>query len=179
MTTFILKLGTDYNEGLASALRRRIYAFDPQILVGGVIPLEQLREDQLWAERMANSVFQVLAAIALFLTVAGIFSVLAYTVDRRMGEFGVRMALGATPRDLVQLVLDRGLKLTLLGIATGLAGALALGRFLKALLFESTANDPWVLGGVALVLVAAAALACVLPARRAARVDVSKLLRSE
>ena len=104
---------------------------------------------------------------------------LAYTVDRRMGEFGVRMALGATRRDLVDLVMRRGVLLTSCGILLGLGGSLALTRSIQSLLFETSAQDPWVLAAVSGVLLATSVLACVLPAQRATKVDVTRLLRSE
>ena len=178
-TTFIVRTVRDRDPVAMDAMRRRLYALDPRIVVHQIATITELRDQQLWLERMTNSVLQVLAGIALLLTLVGIFSVLAYTVDRRLGEFGVRLALGATGPDLVRLVARRGLALTLLGAGLGLAATLGLTRFLKAMLFETTANDPWVLGGVAGLLLLAAALACVLPARKAAKVDVSKLLRSE
>lgn len=179
MGTFIVQLTRDYDEIFGSAIRRNLYAFDPRIVVAQILPLSQVRDIQLWSERLADSVLKVLAGIALLLTVVGVFSVLAYTVDRRMGEFGVRMALGASRRDLMDLVMRRGLLLTLAGIAIGVGGTLALTRFLQSLLFETSANDPWVLAAVAVLLLLTSVLACVLPARRATRVDVSKLLRSE
>jgi putative ABC transport system permease protein len=177
--TFVLRLSRDYDLTLVDAVRRRLYTFDPRIVVHQVLGVSEFRDNQLWMERMANSVLKVLAGIALLLTVVGIFSVLAYTVDRRMGEFGVRLALGATRRDLVGLVVQRGLGLTLTGIVLGIGGALALGRFLKALLFGTATYDPWVLAAVGLLLLLTSALACVVPARRAVKVDVSKLLRAE
>lgn len=179
ISTFLLRLNREYDEPFGSLVRRRLYAFDSRVIVHNVTSAAQMRDQQLWAERMANSVLIVLAGVALFLTIVGVFSVLAYTVDRRMTEFGVRLALGATSRDLVGLVMKRGLLLASLGIVGGIAGALGLSRFLKSLLFETTGNDPRVLGAVAVLLVAAAVLACAWPARRAARVDVARLLRSE
>ncbi len=179
LSTFVLRLNREFDVSLGDAVRRRLYAFDPRLIVNQATSVSEYRDQQLWAERMANSVLKVLAGIALLLTVVGIFSVLAYTVDRRMGEFGIRLALGATRRDLVELVMKRGVSLTLLGIALGLGGALALTRFLKSLLFETTGNDPWVLAAVGFILLAASVLACVLPARRATKVDITKLLRSE
>jgi hypothetical protein len=175
----VVRLGHEFDVAFADNLRRRLYAFDSRIVVHAVMSVSELRDNQLWVERMANSVLKVLAGIALLLTIVGMFSVLAYTVDRRMGEFGVRMALGATKRDLVELVMKRGVILTLVGIVLGLGGTLALSKFLKALLFGTTPNDPWVLGAVAVVLLVTSVFACALPARKAARVDVSKLLRSE
>ena len=131
---------------------------------------------------MENSVYLVLrglSIIALILTAVGLFSIIAYTVDSRMKEFGVRMALGAQPKNLHRLVMKRGLATAAGGVALGIAGALTLTRFMQSLLFETMPYDPLVYVAVALVLLAAAALACWLPARRAARVDVSKLLRTE
>ncbi len=179
LSTFFVRLGRDFNPGVADALRRRIYGYDSQIVVQRIVSVNEDRNQQLWAENKANSVLKLMAAIALLLAVVGVFAVLAYSVDRRMNEFGVRMALGAMPGDLVRLVMGRGVALMLTGLVLGLGGALALTRFLQSLLFETSALDPWVLGGVAVVLLAAAVLACLWPARRAAKVDVSKLLRSE
>jgi len=177
--TFIVRLSRDYDEAFAGLIRRNLYSFDPRIVVSQVSPLTGVRDNQLWAERMANSVLQVLAGIALLLTVVGIFSVLAYTVDRRMGEFGVRLALGATRRDLVQLVLRRGVLLAVTGIGLGLAGSVALTRSLQSLLFETSAQDPWVLAAVGGLLLITSVLACALPARRATRADITRLLQSE
>lgn len=174
---FILRTGTE--EGQADAVRRRLYAFDPQIVVYQTLPVSAHRDQQLWAERIANAVLKVLAGIALLLTVVGVFSVLAYTVDRRLGEFGVRMALGATSRDLALLVMRRGVLLAVTGILFGLGGALMLTRFLQSLLYGVAGGDPTVLAVVAVLLLATSVLACLLPARRAARVDVAHLLRSE
>jgi putative ABC transport system permease protein len=115
----------------------------------------------------------------LALAVVGLFSVIAYTVDSRMNEFGVRLALGAQPADLYRLVMKRGLMAAAVGVAVGIAGALVLTRFMQSLLFETTPYDPLVYVAVALLLLAAAALACLLPARQAARVDVARLLRTE
>jgi putative ABC transport system permease protein len=179
MSIFVIKLAGEYDEALAGTIRRGLYAFDPRIVVNQIQPLSRLRESQLWAERLANSVLKVLAAIALLLTVVGIFSVLAYTVDRRLGEFGVRLALGATPRDLVDLVMRRGVQLTGLGLLVGLGCTLLLTRYLQTLLFETSPNDPWVLAGVAGLLLVTSVLACIVPARRATKVDIAKLLRSE
>lgn len=178
-TTFIVRLSRDYDETFASSIRKSLYAFDPRIVVHQVAPLTLARDQQLWAEKLAGAVLKVLAGIALVLTVVGVFSVLAYTVDRRMNEFGVRMALGATRGQLMELVLRRGVALTLVGIVIGLAGSVALTRYLQSLLFQTSAQDPGVLAVVGASLLLTSVLACVVPARRAARVDITRLLRSE
>jgi ABC-type antimicrobial peptide transport system permease subunit len=138
-----------------------------------------LRDQQLWAEKLTDSVLKVLASMAVFLTLVGVFSVLAYTVDRQMREFGVRLALGATQRDLMVLVMRRGLALSLGGVVLGVAGALILTRHLQSLLFDISAQDPKVLLAVGILLLMTSALACVLPARRAAKVDPMVALRAE
>jgi putative ABC transport system permease protein len=130
-------------------------------------------------ERLALSVFRALSVIAIILAVTGILAVLAYAVQCRMSEFGVRLALGATPASLSRLVLGRGLALAIGGVVIGIGGALALVRFVQSLLYETPAADPLVLGGVAGLLLTAAAVACWIPALRAAKADVLQLLRSE
>jgi putative ABC transport system permease protein len=120
-----------------------------------------------------------LSGIALALAVVGLFSVISFTVSSRMKEFGVRLAMGAQPADLHRVVMKRGLATAAAGVVIGIAGALALTRFMQSLLFETTPYDPLVYAAVAFVLLAAAAAACWLPARRAARVDITKLLRTE
>jgi putative ABC transport system permease protein len=179
MTTFIVRTTGAADAAMASALKRAVYAFDPKIVPLSATPLAQLRGWQNHFESFTLSVLRVLAAIALVLTVVGVFSVLVYTVDRRMGEFGVRLALGATARNLAGLVMRRGLALVSLGVLAGLAGALALTRYVQSLLFETAPYDPVVLGVVALVLLVASALACLWPSRLAAKADVPRLLRSE
>lgn len=177
--TFVVRLSRNYDEAIAGLIRRELYAFDSRIVVHQIVPLGQLRDTTLWAERMTDSVLKMLAGIALALTIVGIFSVLAYTVDQRKTEFGVRMALGATRRHLVKLVLRRGMVLTLIGVVLGSGGALMLTRYLQSLLFETSAQDPWVLGMVGLLLLLTSLLACILPARRATKVNIARLLRSE
>jgi putative ABC transport system permease protein len=177
--TFVLKLTAPFQRELEATIRRTLYAFDPQIAVSPVVPLDRLWEHQLGAEKMMDAVLKILGGSAAALTIIGLFSVLAYAVDRRQREFGVRLALGASRADLVQLVVTRGLLLTLAGLALGLASAVPLTRSMQALLYGTSSQDPVALGIVSGILLAAAALASVLPSYRATQVDVTRLLRTE
>jgi putative ABC transport system permease protein len=179
LNTFIVQVSREPDPALAAALKQAVYAFDPKIVVSNVAAMTEMWERQSGYEIFVLSVLKVLSSLALTLTVVGVFTVLAYTVNRRMSEFGIRLALGATSRDLVGLVLSRGMLLVMLGVVSGLAGTFALTRYVQSLLFETPAHDPVVLGSVAAMLVIAAALACTWPAMRATKADVTRLLRSE
>jgi len=178
-STLILRFEKDPDPGFVSLIRKTLYEFDPRFIAASVTSVDQSVDNSMAAERYALTILRALAAIALGLAVVGLFSIIAYTVDMRMREFGVRLALGAEPRDLHRLVMRRGLSTTLSGVGVGIVCALAMTRFMRSLLFDTTPYDPMVYTAVAVVLMAAAAAACWLPARRAARVDITKLLRDE
>jgi putative ABC transport system permease protein len=178
LTCLFLRLRRDLDPSLKAALDHAVYEFDRRV-VAWTVSLNQSRDAQLQMERLALSVFRALSVIAIILAVTGILAVLAYAVQCRMSEFGVRLALGATPASLSRLVLGRGLALAIGGVVIGIGGALALVRFVQSLLYETPAADPLVLGGVAGLLLTAAAVACWIPALRAAKADVLQLLRSE
>lgn len=179
INTFILQVARDPDKVMAAAIKRAIYDFDRKIVVSRIHSLDEIRGWSDGLENYLSAVLKVLSGIALTLAAVGMFSVLAYTVDQRRGEFGVRLALGATPRNLVRLVLRRGVTLALAGVVIGVATSLLLVRYLQSLLYETPPHDPVVLVGVSVILLAAAVLACLLPARRAGMVDVARLLRSE
>jgi len=115
----------------------------------------------------------------LVLVSAGIYSVVSYSIAQRTHEIGVRMALGAERRDILRLVIGQGMKLALAGLAIGLAGALALTRLMKTLLFGVSATDPLTFGSIALLLALVALLACWIPAHRATRVNPIVALRHD
>jgi putative ABC transport system permease protein len=119
------------------------------------------------------------AGLALLLAAIGIFGVMSYSVAQRSHEIGIRVALGAQRYQVLRLVVGQGLLLALIGIAAGLAGALALTRYLRSLLFEVSPTDPWTFVGVPVILCAVAVAASYFPARRAARVDPIVALRYE
>jgi len=121
----------------------------------------------------------IFAGVALLLATIGIYGAVAYTVEQRTGEIGIRMALGAQTRDVLRLIVSQGMKPVVIGLITGLAAALALGRLLTSQLYQVSAHNPVLLIGTAATLGAAALLACLLPARRASLLNPVVALRAE
>ena len=179
ISTLVLRLDQDPGKEFAGVVRRAIYEFDPKLIASNVSSINDAVGNSMWAERFAFRMLKGLSAIALVLAVVGLFSVMVYAVNSRMKEFGVRLALGATPEDLHRLVLKRGLATAAIGIIAGTTAALGLTRFMQSLLFETTPSDPLVFVGVGAAMLAAAALACWLPARRATKVNPVEALRAE
>jgi putative ABC transport system permease protein len=141
--------------------------------------MERVMADTLGRSRFSAQLLALFAALALALAAVGLYGVMSYAVNLRTRELGLRAALGAEPAGLLALVLRQGLRLTLLGIGLGLAGALALTRLLASLLYGVDASDPVTFAAIALLLAAVAGLACYLPARRAARMEPLVALRYE
>jgi len=164
---------------LARLAVTRLYEVDPNQPAGQIRSLEMVRADSIAAPRLTAKLLGIFAFIALLIAATGIGGVIALTVSQRTHEIGLRLAIGARPGDILRMVLTQGLKLAALGIGLGLLGAFVLTSILKGLLFEVAPTDPMTFLVVPLVLVLAAFVACLLPARRAAGVDPMIALRVE
>ncbi|MCP4661898.1 MAG: ABC transporter permease [bacterium] len=164
---------------LAKAVAAEVHALDSDLPVVRVRTMEQMIADSLSQPRFNTWLVSVFAVFALALTVVGLYGVLSYSVQQRTREIGLRMALGAGKKDVVWLVVRRGLSVALTGLAAGLLGSLLLVRFLAGLLFGISPRDPGIFAGISLMFVLAAFLASYLPARRAAEVDPITSLRHE
>jgi putative ABC transport system permease protein len=164
---------------MAQALTRAVHDVDPQTAVTHILTLEQARYESMASPRVTASLLGIFAGLALLIATAGIGGIMALMVSQRVREIGIRIALGARPASILQMVLGQGLLLAVLGIGIGIAGAVALAGLVKSLLFEVPPTDILTFSGVGLTLLAAAALASYLPARRAAAVDPNIALRAE
>jgi putative ABC transport system permease protein len=164
---------------LTNAIREKISSIDRNIPITQVRTMEQVLANAVVQPRFNTIVLGAFAAAALCLGAIGIYGVVSYSMARRTREIGLRMALGAQTRDVLSLVLREGMSVVLVGVAIGLAGALALSRVMTGLLFGVTATDPWTFVAIPLTLIAVALAACWIPARRAVRVDPMVALRYE
>ena len=165
--------------GLVEAVKKQVWSVDGQIPVSDVQSMDELLAESVAEQRFNMIVLTIFAALALLLAAVGIYGLMAYTVNQRTHEIGVRIAVGARQRDVLRLVLGEGAKLTFLGIVIGTAAALALTRVMASLLFDVKPTDPATFAGVAVILAAVALAACYIPARRATRVDPIVALRYE
>ncbi len=164
---------------MAQALTRAVHDVDPQTAVTHILTLEQARYESMASPRVTASLLGIFAGLALLIATAGIGGIMALMVSQRVREIGIRIALGARPASILQMVLGQGLLLAVLGIGIGIGGAIALTGLVKSLLFEVPPTDILTFSGVGLALLAAAALASYLPARRAAAVDPNVALRAD
>jgi putative ABC transport system permease protein len=164
---------------LVGAVRNQVRELDADQPVTAIRPMTDVISRSVWQPRLYTILFAVFAAVALVLSSVGIYGVISYSVTQRTHEIGIRMALGASARDVLRMVVGQGMILTLVGIALGLLGAFGLTRMMESLLFGVTATDPATFVGVSLLLGCVALLACYIPARRATRVDPMVALRYE
>jgi putative ABC transport system permease protein len=166
-------------KALAAAIRNQVRALDPNEYVGRVVSMDEQLSNSVAGRRFQMLLLSIFAAVALVIAAVGIYGVISYAVSQRTQEIGIRMALGAQTRDVLRLVIWRGMSLALIGVALGLAGALALMRVMKNLLFEVSSTDPATFALIALLLVGVAFIASYIPARRATKVDPLQALRQE
>jgi len=152
---------------------------DPGLAIAVPQTLDAVVAQALGQARLMTWLLGIFAGVALLLASIGIYGAVAYTVEQRTGEIGVRMALGAQTRDVLRLVVNQGMKPVVVGLAVGIFSAIALGRLIASQLFEVSAHNPALLGGATILLAATALFACLLPARRATLVDPVKALRTE
>jgi putative ABC transport system permease protein len=176
---FVVARTTAAPLGVAPALRGAVAGLDRNLAVAGLSAMEEIAAQSIGQERFTLLLLSVFAALALLLSMAGIYGVMSYAVAQRTREIGVRMALGAEAGNVLRLVIGQGMRLALIGIGIGAAAALALSRLMKALLFGVSATDPLTFLGVGATLALVALLACYLPARRASKVDPMIALRCE
>jgi putative ABC transport system permease protein len=163
---------------LAPIIRREIRKMDPDVPIN-VSTLHDVMSNVMWGDRTAAGFATVLGALAIALAAIGLYGVIAYLANRRRNEFGVRMALGATRRDVLRLVMWDGLKLSVAGTMVGLPIALGVARLMATLLFGVSPGDPGVFAVSATVAIFVAVAAAYIPARRATKVDPGVALRYE
>jgi putative ABC transport system permease protein len=175
----VIARGPQAPAALTAAVKTAVWKIDPQLPLTKVLTMSDVLAESFAERRFNMLLLSLFAALALALAGVGIYGVISYAVTQRTREIGIRMALGATVRDVLQLVIGQGLKLALLGVGLGLMGALAATRLLKSLLFGVSATDPLTFLAISALLLGVALLACWLPARRATKVDPMIALRCE
>jgi predicted permease len=166
-------------EATTGIVRFTLNQIDKQLPILQPNTLDAIVAQSLGQERLTMTLLGVFAGIALLLAIVGIYGAVAYTVEQRTGEIGVRMALGAQATDVLHLILRQGMSPVVLGLIIGLTVTFAIGRLLTAQLYQISPHDPFLLGAATFVLAVAALLACFIPARRATLVDPIQALRTE
>ena len=166
-------------EAVTKLVQTALNGIDPGLAIAQPRSMDTVVAQALGQARLTTILLGIFAGVALLLAAVGIYGAVAYTVEQRTGEIGVRMALGAQTMDVLRLVVAQGMKPVIIGLAAGLVAALTLGRLLTSQLYQISAHNPLVLTATVLILGAAALLACLLPARRAALIDPIQALRTE
>jgi putative ABC transport system permease protein len=161
------------------AIRQKVHELDAELALANVRTMDQWLSNSAAQPRLNTTLLAIFAAVALVIASIGIYGVIAYSVNQRTGEIGVRMALGATPRGVLRLIVSEGMKVALIGIGTGLLGGLVLGRAVSSLVFGVPVRDPLTFTGVAVALASVTLAASTIPAIRASRVDPIVALRYE
>jgi predicted permease len=165
--------------GLATSIRQSVESVDSSAVVYDVRPMEEIVARSISTQRLTMLLLSVFSGLALVLSAIGIYGVIAYLTGQRTHEIGVRVVLGASREDVLRIVLGQGMRMTLIGVAIGIAAAFGLTRLITKMIYGVGATDPLTFGGVAVLLSAVALCACYIPARRATRVDPMVALRYE
>jgi ABC-type antimicrobial peptide transport system permease subunit len=165
--------------GISPLIRAGVSELDPGLSLNAIMPLEEFMTQSRWGHRVFGGMLTVFALVALALAAVGLYAVTAYAVAQRTQEIGIRMALGAQGGAVVWLFAKRTMLPLGIGLGTGLAGALGVGRLLQSFLIQTSSTDPATLAGIALLLVGVSAAACFFPVRRATRLDPVAALRNE
>jgi ABC-type antimicrobial peptide transport system permease subunit len=160
-------------------VRNALSRIDPALPIIQPGTMEEFIDQSLGQQRLTMTLLGAFAAIALVLAMVGIYGAVAYTVEQRTGEIGVRMALGAQTADVLRLVVRQGMSPVIIGLVLGVLAALGLGRLITAQLYEVSAHNPVLLGATSATLALVALLACLIPARRASLVNPIEALRME
>jgi len=166
-------------EAVLGTVRGEVQQLDRNLPLTGVFTLTEIFDQSLWAPRMGASLLAVFAGLSLILAVIGIYGVMAYSVNQRRRELGIRMALGASQGEVLRLVVQQGLRLTTMGVIVGLAVSFAASRLIATMLFDVSPTDVVTFVAVPLMLALAALMASYIPARRATRIDPMVALRDE
>jgi predicted lysophospholipase L1 biosynthesis ABC-type transport system permease subunit len=164
---------------LLGAVRREVQALDCTMPLTRSVTISELIREELWGARMGAALLAVFGLLALILASIGIYGVVAFSVSRRTSEFGIRLALGARPSDVLRLVLGQTLTLVVAGALIGITGGLIVTRMVASLLYGVSAVDPATFIGMPLLLLLVALMASYLPARRATKIDPMIALRHE
>ncbi|HEY9503574.1 MAG TPA: ABC transporter permease [Pyrinomonadaceae bacterium] len=176
--TLVLRSSGD-PKNLAGIIQRDVAAIDKDQPIGKSAPMEEVLADKFSQRRLNVLLLGVFGGVALLLALVGIYGVISYTVTQRTHELGLRVALGAQPRDILKLIVGQGMSLALIGVGIGLVGAFILSRYLTSMVYKISVTDPVTFVGSALLLVLAAFIACYLPARKALKVYPMDALRHD
>jgi putative ABC transport system permease protein len=176
--TVILKAAGDPNQ-LIAAVRQQVKTIDPDQPIYAIRTMDEIRAESVAPERLNLTLLSIFAGIALILAIVGIYGVMSYSVTQRTHEIGIRMAIGAQPRDVFRMVLRQGMMLTLIGVGVGLIWAFVVTRLMATMLFGVEPTDPATFAAIAALLTMVALVACYVPGRRATKVDPVVSLRYE
>jgi putative ABC transport system permease protein len=176
--TVVVKASGDPNQ-LIAAVRQQVKTIDPDQPIYSIRTMDEIRAESVAPERLNLTLLSIFAGIALVLAIVGIYGVMSYSVTQRTHEIGIRMAIGAQPRDVSRMIIGQGMMLALIGVGLGLVGAFALTRLMATMLFGVEPTDPATFAAIAVLLTGVALVACYVPGRRATKVDPVVSLRYE